>query len=66
MAKLIYPTEDIYNLVNEFLDEMVSKGKIEEHNDKPITRGDVGSLNLRIAEKLQEHNLHLEFQGRRR
>ncbi len=65
MSRIIfYPAVEIYGEISRWLDEMIAKGKLSENKSNPVTRGDVGSLNSRIASLIEKNNYFAELRTR--
>ena len=60
MTKLNYPAAFIYRLINAWLDSLIQEGKLSENPENPVTRWDVGQLNILIGKAFEAANPHLE------
>lgn len=64
MVRLLYPSIAIYNLINEWLDQLQAAGKsLDPSSDNPITRGDIGVLNWTIQRQLAYTNYGKAFES---
>ena len=58
--KLNDPAICLYDLIATWLDSLIQEGKLSENSGNPVTRWDVGQLNILIGKAFEAANPHLE------